>query len=117
MSLKQFVWGICCVFGISAGQILFKAAASIGTGLDHPKGILSMIMNGYFCIAILLYGLTTLGWVSLLRVVPLKIAYPLIALAFLIVPILGRFFLNEKLELRTLFGGLLIVTGVYVSVG
>jgi drug/metabolite transporter (DMT)-like permease len=46
----------------------------------------------------------------------LKQAYPFIALAFIIVPILGQFFLHEELSLNTMLGGVLILVGVCVSV-
>lgn len=116
MSPKQLLWGLACVLGISAGQILFKVAASTVAAINRPDEIWHLAANIYFCIAIFVYALTTLAWVSLLRVVPLKAAYPLFALAFLIVPFLSRLLLNEKFEIRTLVGGFIIIIGVYISV-
>lgn len=116
MSPKQLLWGLACVLGISAGQILFKVAASTVAPINRPDEIWHLAANIYFCIAIFVYALTTLAWVSLLRAVPLKAVYPLIGLVFLAVPLLGKIFLSERLEVRTLLGGLIIIIGVYVSV-
>jgi len=62
-----------------------------------------------------LYGVTTLGWVWILRHAPLHLAYPFMGLAFLIVPTLAWAFLGEPLGWRTLAGGALIMAGVTLA--
>ena len=62
-----------------------------------------------------LYGITTLGWVWILRHAPLHLAYPFMGLAFLIVPTLAWAFLGEPLHWRTLAGGVLIMAGVALA--
>jgi drug/metabolite transporter (DMT)-like permease len=116
MSLTQLLWGMACVFGISSGQILFKLAASTSGPIVNLDSLWHQILNFYLIISLLIYMITTILWVWLLRVVPLKQVYPLVALAFIIVPILARLFLNEKLELKTIIGGIIILIGVYISV-
>ena len=49
-------------------------------------------------------------WV--LRTLPLSLAYPFMALAFIIVPLLGHFLLHEPIGWRNMIGGLLIAFGV-----
>jgi len=39
------------------------------------------------------------------------------ALAFVIVPILGRVFLKEELRINSILGAIIIIIGVYISVG
>ena len=65
--------------------------------------------------ALALYGITTLGWVWILRHAPLHMAYPFMGLAFLIVPTLAWTFLGEPLHWRTLAGGALIMAGVALA--
>jgi len=116
MTINTFLWGVACVVGISVGQILFKLASrtfevSIGFGW-----ILKSVCNYYLMLGLFVYAITTVLWVGLLKVVDLKQAYPLMSLAFLIVPVLARIFLQEKIEINTIVGGLIIVSGVYVSI-
>lgn len=104
---------LLCVFGIAAGQILFKKAAM---HLPATPQLLDWLLNGWLIIALILYGVTTLLWVWVLRHAPLHIAYPFMALAFVIVPLLSYYFLGEPLHIKTFIGGALIVIGVSLSV-
>ena len=103
------LWLVVCVFAISVGQVLFKVAAVSQEGvsfwdkLTHPA-----LMIGLF-----IYGGATIFWIWLLQSVPLNIAYPYMALAFLFVPLMSLFFLGEKVELSTWVGSALIVIGVF----
>lgn len=103
---------VLCVTGIACGQLLFKQAA---TALPpHPTAV-DWLTNGWLIAALALYGLTTLGWVWILRHAPLHLAYPFMGLAFLIVPTLAWLFLGEPLHWRTLAGGALIMAGVALA--
>jgi undecaprenyl phosphate-alpha-L-ara4N flippase subunit ArnE len=51
-----------------------------------------------------------------LRTVPLSAAYAIFALAFLIVPILAHFVLDEPLSPNVLIGGAVIVAGIFIAV-
>ena len=68
-------------------------------------------------IAFIVYGGATLMWIHLLRSVALTVAYPLMALSFVAVPILSWWFFDEQLKVTTILGGIIIVAGVWVSVG
>ena len=103
---------ILCVLGISLGQILFKkAAASIADATQWQQ----WVFNGWLVTALALYGITTLVWIWVLRHAPLHIAYPFMALAFLIVPCLGWLFLGEPIHVQTLVGGALILAGITLA--
>lgn len=103
---------LACVLCIAIGQLLFKQAA---TALPpHPTAV-DWLTNGWLIASLALYGLTTLGWVWILRHAPLHLAYPFMGLAFLIVPTLAWLFLGEPLHWRTLAGGALIVAGVALA--
>lgn len=113
MNATLFALTITCVFAISAGQILFKLAAraaAAGTG-EFPWSLL----NGYLLVALMVYGSATLLWVWLLKTLPLNVAYPFVSLAFVIVPILGVWILNEPIDWRNIAGGVLIAAGVAVA--
>jgi undecaprenyl phosphate-alpha-L-ara4N flippase subunit ArnE len=100
------------VLCISIGQMLFKIAAdraNVAQTLLAP-GALSVL-----AVAVVLYGGATLVWVSVLRYVPLTVAYVFMSLSFVIVPALAAYFLHEHLTWRFIAGMALIVSGILVS--
>lgn len=101
---------IACVFAISVGQVLFKVAA----GSNSDGSFLMKLMQPSLLLALCIYGGATVFWIWLLQTVPLNVAYPYMALAFLFVPILSMFILGEKVELSTWIGSVLIVIGVFL---
>jgi len=116
MKIIPFFLGLCCAFGISVGQVYFKlgsATMTSATGLDL---VLKLMLNSYTLFALFLYFITTILWVYLLRIVPLKELYPLMALSYVFVPILAKIFFYEDLEWKSIIGAIIIVAGVYVSV-
>jgi drug/metabolite transporter (DMT)-like permease len=111
MNLPLILSMILCVVGMSIGQLLFKQAAMSLPSLAPGD----LFQNGWFISSIVLYGVTTLGWVWILRHAPLHLAYPFMGLAFLIVPALAWLFLGEPLHWHTLAGGALIMAGVALA--
>jgi drug/metabolite transporter (DMT)-like permease len=71
-------------------------------------------LNKYLFAALVVYALATGLWVALLREVPLSVAYPFVALAFFLVPLMGHWVLGETLRWQTLAGAAVIVAGVWV---
>jgi len=112
MNLRLSFFTFLCVLCIAIGQLLFKKAA---TTLPATLSVPTFLFNGWLMVSLILYGLTTLGWVWILRHAPLHLAYPFMGLAFLIVPTLAWAFLGEPLHWRTLAGGLLIMAGVALA--
>jgi drug/metabolite transporter (DMT)-like permease len=101
------------VAGLSVGQVLFKLGAN-HVNANASAGIVAWL-NVPILSAIALYAGCTLLWIGVLRVLPLKIAYPVAALSYLLVPFLGQLFLREPMSLRTIVGGLVIIGGVAIA--
>lgn len=104
---------IICVIGIAAGQILFKLSA---TAL-HKSGTLfdyNTLLTLFFAFA--LYGVTTLAWVWVLQKVELGKVYPLMALAFVLVPVGSHLIFGERFQPQYFIGVALIITGILVAV-
>lgn len=112
MTIQLSLFTLLCVVCISIGQLLFKQAAN---ALPPESQVLDWVLNGWLVASLALYGLTTLGWVWILRHAPLHLAYPFMGLAFVIVPTLAWIFLGEPLHWRTLAGGALILAGVALA--
>lgn len=112
MSIFLMLLTVVCVLGISLGQLLFKKAAM---ALPLQAQLIDWLFNGWLIVALVLYGLTTVLWVWILRSAPLHLAYPFMGLAFMFVPVIGWYFLGEPLHWQTLVGGGLIVVGVTLA--
>jgi undecaprenyl phosphate-alpha-L-ara4N flippase subunit ArnE len=114
MSLTQLSFILLTVSALSAGQILFKMAAS---RLEFsPAGLINGLLNIKFIIALAVYFFATITWLFVLKCTPLRVAYPFGALAFFVVPILAHFLLGESINWNTFAGAGLIAIGVWVSV-
>lgn len=115
LSSPQIFLTALTVLAMAAGQILFKLAAG---SMDGNAGWFGqVVLNRSLWLAMLVYLSATGLWVVLLRQLPLHVAYPFVALAFFFVPVLGHFFLGEPLRWQSLLGALVIVLGVWISVG
>ncbi len=104
---------LLCVVGIATGQILFKlSAASLhesGSWFD-PKTMITL-----FC-AFALYGITTIAWVWVLQKVELGRVYPLMALAFVLVPIGSHLVFGERFQPQYFVGVAMIMVGIFITV-
>jgi undecaprenyl phosphate-alpha-L-ara4N flippase subunit ArnE len=113
ISAREGLLLIVSVTAIAGGQIVFKLASLAWL---PGSGVMGLIKVGWLLLGLLIYGLATLAWLTLLRTVPLSVAYPFFSLAFLIVPLLSWSFLDEPVRLRQWMGATLIAAGVWVSV-
>lgn len=112
MKLSLIALTLLCVTCIALGQLLFKRAA---LALPAQPQLTDWLFNGWLIASLMLYGLTTLGWIWILRHAPLHMAYPFMGLAFLIVPVMAWLLLKEPLHWQTLAGGALILAGVALA--
>jgi len=97
---------------------LFKAAA-LRYAPDSSVGerILSLLYNGYFLSAVVLYVALTVLWVWLLTFTPLSRAYPFVALAFAVTPLLGGWVFNEPMAPRLFVGIVIVLVGLFLIAG
>lgn len=104
--------------GMAAGQILFKLA-SIRLAANAPVAdrALALMHNGYFLGALMLYFALSLLWVWILSFTPLSRAYPFVALAFAVTPILGGVLFAEQLSVRLIAGIAVILAGLVLVAG
>ncbi|WP_295849934.1 EamA family transporter [uncultured Xylophilus sp.] len=115
MSLTQLLFTVLTVLSLAVGQILFKLAARAMS--DGVTLLQATLFNGWLWVSLVVYGLATITWIALLRQLPLNLAYPFVALAFVFVPLLGWWWLGEPLRWQNMAGAALILAGVWVSVG
>ena len=98
--------------------MLFKAAAlryvpdsPVGRADSQPA--VQRILPG----AVALYVALTVIWVWLLTFTPLSRAYPFVALAFAMTPLLGGLVFNEPMAPRLLLGIGTVLVGLFLIAG
>lgn len=101
------------VLMIVGGQLLFKLIANRAVA-NPGASLVEQWVTWPFFLALVIYGLATMIWIWVLRYVELNAAYPIYALAFVLLPIAAHFLYQEPWGWRHLAGGVLIVAGVAV---
>jgi drug/metabolite transporter (DMT)-like permease len=95
--------------GMAGGQLMFKQAAQrLTPGVGLGEQLIELAGNAWFLAALVLYGALTLAWVWILTFTPLSRAYPFVALAFAITPLLGAWAFAEPIGWR-LVGGIVVI--------
>ena len=118
LSLAQIVLLGTYAVGMSGGQVLFKMAAQrFPASAVVGEQLTSLLGNTYFFAAFALYCALAVWWVWILTFTPLSRAYPFVALAFAITPMLGGWLFDEPINLRLGFGIGAIVVGLVLVVG
>jgi drug/metabolite transporter (DMT)-like permease len=114
MTLLQVALILLTVFALASGQILFKLAATSFT--YDSANIIGSFLNIKLIVALLVYAVATVMWLVVLRSMPLRLAYPFVALAFVIVPVMAHYLLGEAIGWKTFAGAGLIGIGVWISI-
>ena len=119
LTFSQILLLCAYAVGMSCGQVLFKMAAmrpafAHGTMVER---LLSLLQNSYFLLAVLIYAAFAVAWVWLLSFTPLSRAYPFVALAFALTPLLGGVFFAESISPRLILGLLFVLGGLFLIAG
>lgn len=101
---------------ISIGQILFKITSRSIAGTDSAS-IIALAGNPWLLSAVAIYGAATVGWVFVIRDVPISRAYLFMSLTFVAVPIIAWGTLGEPVSLRHIIGTAIIIAGIVVATG
>ena len=113
MTWLQLGFILITTLALSVGQVLFKAASgTFQLSLDH---LVDNLTNVNLLLALVVYAFATVMWLLVLKMTPLRIAYPFAALAFFFVPVLAHYFLGEEIRWNAFAGAGLIALGVWVS--
>jgi drug/metabolite transporter (DMT)-like permease len=118
LTLGQILLLTAYAAGMSGGQLLFKMAAlrygAAGGGLADR--LLGLVFNVYFFCALVLYAGYAILWVWILSFIPLSRAYPFVALAFALTPLLGGLLFGDTISLRLIAGILFILCGLFLVI-
>ena len=81
---------------------------------NSAERILGLLHNLYLLSALVLYAGFAVLWVWILSFTPLSRAYPFVALAFALTPLLGALLFGEAMSLRHILGIVLVLCGLFL---
>jgi drug/metabolite transporter (DMT)-like permease len=117
LSAAQIVFLAVYAVGMAAGQLLFKTAALRLPAGDVSTRALALAANGWFLAAVALYGVLSVLWVWVLSFTPLSRAYPFVAIAFALTPLVGAVAFGEPLSARAIVGIVVVALGLVLIAG
>ncbi len=112
MALINIIQLTAFAFLLACGQITFKKTAMTLPPLASKEGAVALMLCPWFWLALMLYGAATLLWIGILQKVPLSLAYPFVALGFIIVPLASWGLFREPLNWSYAGGVALIIAGL-----
>lgn len=110
------IWLPLLAASISAcGQILLKyAMTQVGPLNFSPSVLLKALSQPFLPIALVIYALALVLWLEVLSKTPLSVAYPVLAVTYVLVPLISQFVFNERLDAMHYVGMFLILAGVAI---
>ena len=108
-------WGLLAIAVISgsAGAILLKSGAPLLVlSLSFSEFLVSLISNWRLLIGIFLYIVPSAIIIYLLRFVDVSFLQPILALTYVVTPVIAVLFLQENISLLRAFGIGIIILGV-----
>lgn len=103
----------------ASGQILLKFGANRLHPLQSTQGFAASLLDSfrgiftpYVFMGFLVYGVSSILWMRIIRQVPLSFAYPMISVSYVLVVLLSRVIFGDKINLVMSAGLLLICLGV-----
>ena len=95
-----------CILAETAREVCFKQAAK-GT-----SSFLQSLLKPAIWAGLVFWGVELLAWMAVLEHVPLSIAFPVMALSYVVTVFVAALFLKEAVSLRHAAGASLITAGV-----
>jgi len=100
---------------VTTSELLMKVGASAQPRTVAELGIYALT-SGWTWLAILFYLLSFASWIYVLRTIPLGIAYGLINITHVLIPIGCWIFLHEHVSTQRWMGILLVMAGLLLIV-
>ena len=96
---------------LTIGQILFKVGLQKIGGVNLTNAWKALFVPSV-TVAITLYALSTLVWLTILSRMPLSVAYPMQSIAYIFSMIAAAIFFHEPVSIVKWIGGVVIMVGV-----
>ena len=114
-ALVVFSVGCSALAQIALKHGMAQTSVQVALGSDALLPIAVAIISNPFVVGgLMLYGGSAVVWLFVLARLDVSVAYPFVALGFLITMALGCFLLGEDLTVRKVLGTLVVMLGVYL---
>jgi len=121
MTGKSLILVIVSVLLGVLGQLLLKMGLTQVGPLESEGGISGLVQVGIQVFTNLkvvggfaAYGISSLFWIAVLSEINLSLAYPMLALNYVLVPLTAWLFLSEQIPPLRWLGMVIIIIGVIV---
>ena len=110
---------LCSICFAVAGQVLLKSGMNkltsiLNSGTPILDVALQFVRTPPIVIGFLCYGFGAIFWLAVLARLDLSLAYPLLALMYVLIPLSARVFLNEEISQGRWVGIIIVIIGVAV---
>jgi multidrug transporter EmrE-like cation transporter len=120
MSIRMLLLILSSVSLSGLAQVSFKlgtSAAPVRLAMisgDLPAMLLAFLFSPGIVIGLVMYGIGTIIWLSVLARMDLSLAYPFVGLSFVLTALFGYFLFHEVLNLGRVAGTVLVIAGVFL---
>ncbi len=101
---------------LKSGMSTASVQSAIAAGGAAPV-ILAILGSFKVWLGLFLYGSSAVSWLFVLSKLDVSVAYPFVAIGFILTMILGCTLLGEPLTARKVFGTVLVSVSIYLIVG
>jgi multidrug transporter EmrE-like cation transporter len=101
----------------AVGQLMLRQVARVLTAPSQVglwRWLISVFTSPTILAAFVLFAVSALLWIAALRETPLTVAYPMVALSYIIIFVGSYFLFAEPITLTKLLGAVLVVAGIIV---
>jgi drug/metabolite transporter (DMT)-like permease len=101
-----------------AGQTVIKLGVSQPGAAEATQNLIALVTmilrSPLVLLGLMLYGIGALAWIAVLSRLDLSMAYPFLALNFILVTVSSRFLLGEEVPALRWLGILVICSGIWL---
>jgi len=97
-----------------SGQVFFKKGVQMSTLNASIGSIIQTLLHPYVFLGFIFYAISSILWLFILQRFPLSVAYPALAMSYVLIVIFSAALLGEALTLNKVLGSVIIVLGVAV---
>jgi drug/metabolite transporter (DMT)-like permease len=101
-----------------AGQTVIKLGVSQPGAAEATQNLIALVTmilrSPLVLLGLMLYGIGALAWIAVLSRLDLSMAYPFLALNFILVTVSSRFLLGEEVPTLRWLGILVICSGIWL---
>ena len=110
-------WGVlCCALFVTASEVCLKIGADNTQNVQNALSWLEIqsLVSGWVWVGILCYIISFIFWLKVLQVLPLNIAFNLVNIEHVFVPLASYLFLGEMISPMRAAGIGVVLLGVWV---